>query len=292
MISIDRRRVMNSSDTNLENQNTEIKNSKKSNKVLIIILILIILGLGGYICYDKIIMKEEMNKAQENDNEKTDNKEKIVYNPEIISALIEKINLFIALENNLNIKEDWTIYTTMKLSDKTKLQIALDNSHFYQIDPEYYEKEYPESILSKWAIEVLYEQLWGEKISNFENINNDVCPSYEYSPEKEAYYIFNECGGLLNNQLISYVSKVTEGKGAYYLYQSVGMVDYIDDNDNWGGKLYDSVDMKKVIVEGDDVVVFLALMLGGVFARHLHGTFVRLGARVAEKHLAHAGAGA
>ena len=65
---------MNSSDTNLENQNTEIKNSKKSNKVLIIILILIILGLGGYICYDKIIMKEDSNKVVEKNNEKVDSK--------------------------------------------------------------------------------------------------------------------------------------------------------------------------------------------------------------------------
>ena len=63
---------MNSSDTNLENQNTEIKNSKKSNKGLIVILILIILSLVGYICYDKVIMKEESNKVVEN-NEKDKN---------------------------------------------------------------------------------------------------------------------------------------------------------------------------------------------------------------------------
>lgn len=252
---------MNSSDTNLENQNTEIKNSKKSNKGLVIILILIILGLGGYICYDKIIMKEDSNKVvdkeeenKEEDKTNSETKELIVSNPEIVSKLTEKIDLLITHESYLNYIEDWTIYTDLNLSDRTKLLIALENSDSLQFPADDPENDGYDHILTKNSIEYVYEKLWGEEIKNFENFN--TCPSYEFKSEIEKYHIMGQCGDVVNNYLLSYVSKVTEGKGAYYLYQSVGMVDYIDDNDNWGGKLYDSVDMKKVIVEGDDVVDF------------------------------------
>ena len=37
---------------------------KKGNKGLIIFLILIILGMGGYITYDKVLKKEEIKKCE------------------------------------------------------------------------------------------------------------------------------------------------------------------------------------------------------------------------------------
>ena len=48
----------------------------------------------------------------------------------------------------------------------------------------------------------------------------------------------------------------------------------------------------EALVKGNDIAVLRALGFCGVFARHLDGAFVRLGAGVAEKHLAHSGAGA
>ena len=61
-----------------EINNEGIKENKpKSNLVLIIILIGIILGLSGYIVYDKCISKEDNNKIEEKENQnQTQNEEK------------------------------------------------------------------------------------------------------------------------------------------------------------------------------------------------------------------------
>lgn len=245
MINIERRRVMNSSDTNLEN--TEIKSCKKSNKGLIVILILIILGLGGYICYDKLIMKEDSSKVVENKEEDKNDfqSEAIVNEPEVISALTEKLDLLVDFENFINDKNYWTIYTDLKLSNETKLHIALVNSNIYQIDVLEPENQNYDMFLTKESIEMIYEEIWGEEIQDFEDFSG--CPQYLYSEEHEEYYILWECGDVYNDQLHSYISKITENNGEYYVYQSVGVISFDDKV-----TIYESADMKNLIKESND----------------------------------------
>ncbi|MPN53895.1 hypothetical protein SDC9_201563 [bioreactor metagenome] len=45
----------------------------------------------------------------------------------------------------------------------------------------------------------------------------------------------------------------------------------------------------KAIVQRDDDGILYALFVGGVFARHLNGTFVCLGTGVGKEHFFHAG---
>ena len=106
---------------------------KSSNVALIVILVILVLGLGGYIVYDKFIAKDEPTTIPSNDKTEGDNEEKPndVTN-EVDKTTAEKLMKMVTIPyvEAGSSNKDVTYYDAEKLilanelSDRTKLDIA------------------------------------------------------------------------------------------------------------------------------------------------------------------------
>lgn len=201
---------MNSSDTNLENQNTKIKNSEKSNKGLIVLLILIILGLGNYIIYDKIIMKNNSDKMVENkeedknvniENGKDDGElEKLaqkLYKKISVKDLHDNPMLF--FKNNVNYKDfdNWSLFHMIFKIDDLK-KINNDNYLGYETcvdDIEHNNKECYIFKVAKKDFEDKYKEFFGsDKTISYKTVTTDTPLNHltAICEFKNAFEVFEE----------------------------------------------------------------------------------------------------
>lgn len=150
------------------NNNMEVYNSKKSNNWVIVVLVLIIIALGSFIVYDKVIKKDKCNapvvKETEKDNNDKENKPNNVDEP-TNEPKVEEITV-----------------------DKTRVDEQLES---YQLPLTYaFEKlldgkdvTYNQELLDKDA---KFNFTWG--VANLENIGKSI-PEDEVKAELGNYYI-------------------------------------------------------------------------------------------------------
>lgn len=149
----------------------------KGKTIAIIILTLIIIGLGGYIVYDKFIAKEETEKTEEKAVEKKEETEDLnAVADELISKLktykLENLDLF-------NQSLDFSV-------TPTKQQVYAMAQYFWEQSPtgtEYIGM----TNMTKENVDNYFKTVYGVTITSYPNIGFD-----DTSVEGNSHYIFDQ----------------------------------------------------------------------------------------------------
>ena len=244
----------------------EAKPPKKKNSgqtIIIIIMILIIVGLVGYICYDKgiIFESEKENTIEKSEIEENKDEEVEINDKLLIKDLSEKVA-------DLNVKSVIADYTVISnpsdssnkifnyyfrkdiyennLTSDTKLDIVLNSliKEFENLSISYENmetsiqeqfKQYVESgnyaqisnviekQVSQKKVEEKYLSLFGEELTNHRTIG--ICPLFSYDSKNSVYYYSRTCGGTTAGYTYLYKNKFTvKGENAY-VYVNLGFSD-------------------------------------------------------------------
>lgn len=183
-------------------------NKSTGKTVLIVILLLAVIGLGGYITYDKVIMKETKGP------EKTEKKvEKTKENlDEIATTLLNKIN---------NYKLDLLdIYGNNIIVNSVPTKEQLDTMYFYLAEKNNNDTETLN--MTKSVVDDYFNNVYGVTPTEYPNIvcKLDNVIEYTYDNSKQAYIFNNDVvahahGGYGNNSLTQIVTNIKNDNGNY-----------------------------------------------------------------------------
>lgn len=224
----------------MENNEQNVNMAKKGAGFLIIIVALLIalLGLGGYLIYDKFIAPEEDNKKTEEKEKKEEKKEEkeVALNDNAIETQLKtSINILEKLEflgddvNHYSRKGD-IYYKNIKneeIKDGVKLYAVLnsvyyDNSNYF-VDDHKVEGDSRKSADAD-KINKLYKSVFGEdaKTNDFGKNN---CPVYEYDATTKKYYGNSGCGGTSGFWILTKADRFTKKGDNYYAYVKLAVIE-------------------------------------------------------------------
>lgn len=172
---------------------------KKSNKgliCLVIILIVLVLGLGGYIVYDKVLnVEKESNKEQEKQNE---NKTEDILSEEEKEQLNEKMQIIMEMDDEFDTPHFGYYYEeeqflTSEMGNQEKIFLALRSLEPERINIPYHEEENAPLIFTEEEVDKALKKIFGSKVvykheyshRRFEGILR------KYNSDKKQYEVNN-----------------------------------------------------------------------------------------------------
>lgn len=249
-----------------------MEEKNKSNMPLIIIIVvmlMVIVGLGGYIFYDKVVLKNDKNETNENkiidkveeddveenlsESEKTELSTKI---SQILFKGILRSNGVDAYvpsddENFVDPGLDRKILTDVSVTPETRALVALNSVLGTKITIDRTEK-------SEEEVKSTYKSYFGTDWQDIDLNNLGVsCPHFSYDAGKKVFYADAACGG-------STATRVVLHKGDYEIEDGIATVDLYIANlvTDMNGKsivtseiypYYERLDSNKIITEAKDI---------------------------------------
>lgn len=201
--------------------------------VLVIILSLLVVGLGGYVIYDKFI------NVGENNDKVVDNNEENFINIEDATLVYEFDRAVNALENmgGIIFKNDKLLFDDMSDLDKLKFVMTLNyqNIKSYSttnISDEYKVLNYTSFISKENLKNILINSGYFKDGSILDNVNLiDGCPSYNYVSKVDGYFLGSGCGrGQTEEITYNYKFEKNIEKNESYLYRVITKDETIDKN--------------------------------------------------------------
>jgi len=214
-------------------------------KTIIIILLLVIIGLGGYIVFDKLVKGND--NEQLNPSEQQGEQIEVELTDETIKADVSKKIEYLTNESS----EGWTTEYTFRngtisdfgnvfsnLDDDLKLYIVLDyllnENKFHNLSPENesdpivssyaqtFGNEYVKQITGK-EVKDAYNSFFGTSNVDFKVLKSRNCFNYDYESTKDIFYRKQpNCGGTSGTYIYSYKNKYSKKNDNVYVYVSYG----------------------------------------------------------------------
>lgn len=225
----------------MENNEQNVNMAKKGAGFLIIIVALLIalLGLGGYLIYDKFIAPEEDNKKTEEKEKKEEKKEEKETALDVTSK--EVTDLFSSITTGWNKYCGVNNYFTDKKVTTTDIDNDLASSimlyNLIKSGVKYDEG----STFTKKQVEDTIIKLFGKNYKyTYKTINS--CPSFTYDASKEVYTAGpSGCGGTCGATVMKKVVKAIKTDSKMVLYVRVlfpGDKESVDENNRPYMKYY------------------------------------------------------
>ena len=219
-------------------QNNNIAKRGAGLIIIVVALLMAVLGLGGYIMYDKFFNDNKSSKTTEKEEkkeEKKDEKEKVFNDNAIETQLKTSINILEKLEflgddvNHYYRKGD-IYYKNIKneeIKDGVKLYAVLNsvyyNNNDYFVDDHKFADDSRKSADAD-KINKLYKSVFGEdaKTNDFGKNN---CPTYEYDATTKKYYGLSACGGTSGFWILTKADRFTKKGDNYYAYVKLAVIE-------------------------------------------------------------------
>ena len=220
----------------MENNEQSNNMAKKGVGLLIIIgaLLIVVMGLGGYILYDKFGETKETENTEEKKDDKKEEKETALND----NAVKEQLAKSIAILEGAELYQDGgksgyyfqgDVYAknikTEEMSDEVKLyavlKYAFNNNIDFTID---YTAAYPGNstkVADGEKINKLYKSVYGYSIKNYKP-KESGCPIFTYDESSKKYKGIYACGGTSPCWLDTYINNYTVSGDNYYVYVSLG----------------------------------------------------------------------
>ena len=217
-----------------ENYMEEKKKSKKGTVFIIVLLILIILGLVGYICYDKgLIFKTEKEVVKK---EKKAKEKSVKFTDEELNKYVNYISPVNNVTGPCSLLYDTSEVDANKLSSAEKIQYIGGNL-FKKITTT---SDYAYSVVSEDDVKASVEEVYGPDTYEKTTFNLG-CGDYILRENEGKYYSKTGCGGTtataVSNVVIGYkaTKKKLEITTAYVFLDGIA------------GKIYKDYDMSVVL---------------------------------------------
>lgn len=217
-------------------------NESKKNKgviVVISILVVIVLTLGGYILYDKVLKKDEVREENPMEEKEEIEEEEELFDNAIKEEISQKISILESIQKiDTEQNEIAPIYKkdikSSDMSNDIKLDSVLDNLYYQKNGKSPVTTDYDLSMyggeefvqLDLLEVENVYYNLYGDK--KIEHKNIESCPQYIYDSKNQKYYGAAACGGTTNLSIESYIYKYTTKSDKLYAYVSLAIVEADD----------------------------------------------------------------
>lgn len=240
--------------------------NKKNNILIIIIVILLlgIIGLSGYIVYDKVLKDDKINikenkkidKDDDNIEENLSESEKIELSTKVSQILfrgtlngLNGVDTYVPNDDECLIDTglDRKILTDVNITSETKALVALNSVVGTRITIDRTEK-------SEEEVKKTYKSYFGTDWKDIDLNNLGVaCPYFSYDAGKKVFYADAACGGSTATMIVLH-------KGDYELKDGIATVDLYIANlvTDMNGKLiltseiypyYERLDSSKIITE-------------------------------------------
>ncbi len=213
---------------------------EKKNKfglVTNIILLLIIVGLVGFIVYDKSILSKDVD----NDNVSNNKKQEDLISVDLKRSISKKIDYLTYkvstsgddyyIHNAYNFNYDLLNNSTMSNDKKLLFIISNQYERHTGLTIGVDDMELPDDNWKDWAknghyyeqnqitlsdVEKEYHSLFGYDDIDFTSGKSGVCPSITFDKKNQVYYLNNACGGTTGGEISSYKANyVTDGDKLY-----------------------------------------------------------------------------
>lgn len=201
----------------------ENKGKNKGLIGLVIVLIILVLSLGGYIVYDKVIEKENNKKENKNITEKKEEKkEELSITSEEVTGLMKKISIT-DIDTSLT---GWYYQkdkiTVDDMDNQIKLIIGLQDN--YDVEEEFQENR----TISKEDIRNSIKKILGDDIKyQDENINSSCYgTAANYNEKTKQYELTGGCGGVLIPLYKEKISKAYQTDKTIEIYQKAIYVEF------------------------------------------------------------------
>lgn len=235
----------------------QIKESNKGLKILLVISILIIIGLTGYIVYDKVINKEEKEitteKKEKQITTKKDNK--LSTNESIIQMLSKVIGISDSYLDECDTSQNIVNYfgknpsvDIKSLSNSWKLSFIYKLKEYkgYKLEEQLSEDNSPIIYYNEEPIKNIYKTLFGDGYSPVKfPILYDI--EMEYDSSKQKYYYNSGFGNMCGPTSYAYskFDYAEEEGNTINLYANYFVA--ISDNANNKYKIYSDYDQNNLI---------------------------------------------
>lgn len=197
-------------------QNNNIAKRGAGLIIIVVALLMAVLGLGGYIMYDKFFNDNKSSKTTEKEEKKEEKKEDKVENLEVTSN--EVTDLFTSITTG------WNRYCGINnyFIDKKVTTTDIDNDIVTAITLSYLYKsgvKFDEgSTFTKKQVEDTITKLFGKNYKyTYKTISG--CPTFTYDESKEVYTAGSSgCGGTCGAVVLKKVVKATKTDSKIELY--------------------------------------------------------------------------
>lgn len=214
--------------------NNELKEEKKKNKGLVVVIVLLILalvGMGGYIAYDKGYLSfGKKETKEEKSNKETTTKETKSKTEELDVESSEVQDLYYNANNHGVLGIDETMYkaTELKVSDMDdyyKMQLAYNL--FKKDIKEKNEGTYTIETVSEDSVKTAFEKIFGkDTYKQVESFKLHSCATYKYNSANKVYEaITGGCGGTTAFSVVATPIKATKYEDRIEITSGVVFID-------------------------------------------------------------------
>lgn len=262
-----------------QNNNNEIKETRKINtsSMILIIIFILLLSIIGYLTITRVIESKNRANNTVQENKKEDIKQEIDAKTNVKNDIFKKTNkIFGNKDDSYSTSKEYTgniveVLKNLTLNDDNKIRIAVNASKKHKVHTSKNKLSHPEVIkiideyIKNYTVEEYftnediyfyaqydgeevernYKELFGEQIEHRDF--KDECPfEYYYDSKSNEYFSNNQCGGTGYEELLYYFDKVTVKNDEAYAYIYIGLIG----NEKYQGeptKIYSDIDKKNVV---------------------------------------------
>lgn len=212
----------------------ELKSEKKKSTgltLIIVLLILVIVGMAGYIAYDKgYISLGKKETEEKNSNKKTTQKETKTKSEELDVESTEVQDLYYNANNHALLGVDETLYNASELNvsemtDDYKMQLAYNV--FKKNIKESTQGTYIIESVSEENVKSAYEKIFGtDTYKEVESFKVNSCETFRYNKTNKLYEaVTGGCGGTTAFGKVDVVLKATKYEDRIEITSGVVFID-------------------------------------------------------------------
>ena len=197
----------------MDNQ-TEVVNKKKTNKlvIVIILLVIVILGLVGYICYDKGVFYSK--KATTSNTSKKENKDKHNSKEESVTFSDSELEEYVSYIKPVSIGPSELLYNTDSVnSENLSMDKKIEYIGSYLYGMHTTSSDYKYDIIKEADVKNAVEKIYGPNVYQKTTFNLG-CADYNLNENDNNYYSATGCGGttttMVSNEVVSYNATKTK----------------------------------------------------------------------------------
>lgn len=242
----------------------ENKSGKFGLGIFVGILIALVIGMGIFIVYDKVLNNDNANNSEDQNNTQNNNESNVVTELSISDSLVQELyssimfgygltNDYYYHNSSKTLVSDMKNYTKMYLTANKWLKEYRNNPNSDVVESNDYTLIVPEE-----QIKNVYYRIFGKDSVYSLNSSYNFCPIMSYEGADKIKLSLACGGGTGLPKVVQNIIKAEKTENEIYIYENVAFLNYVEDNSD-GRHVYNlykdtektNLVAEKVVLVGD-----------------------------------------